>query len=220
MKGCNLVLEQMEATEMPWDVFTYNAVLNCQSKARKLPAAEPDGLLAKMQQDKVGLNCTYICTYIYVYIHIYTYIYIYLRIDIYTYIYGLLAKMQQDKMGQIVHTYVHIYTYTYIYIHIYTCRYIYIHIWATYKDATRQGAARLYIHIYIYIRIDIFTYIYLRIDVYYEGMCHVTHVTTDACHVNRIDEPRHVTRMNESRTLPAAGPDGPLVKTNQGEAKF
>jgi len=76
MKGCNLVLEQMEATEMRWDVFTYNAVLNCQSKARKLPTAEPDGLLAKMEQDKVGPNCTYTYTYIYVYIHIYTYIYV------------------------------------------------------------------------------------------------------------------------------------------------
>jgi len=51
-------------------------------------------------------------------------------------------------------------------------------------------------------------------------MCDVTHVPTDACHVNRLDEPCHVTHMNVSRTLLAAGPDGPLVKTNQGEAKF
>ena len=46
----------MDAAGLPWDVFTYNAVLNCQSKARVLPAGEPARLLTKMAEEQIAPN--------------------------------------------------------------------------------------------------------------------------------------------------------------------
>ena len=46
----------MDAAKLKWDVFTYNAVLNCQSKARLLPPHEPARLLAKMEKECVKPN--------------------------------------------------------------------------------------------------------------------------------------------------------------------
>jgi hypothetical protein len=51
----------MDAANMKRDVFTYNALLNCQSKARHLPSSEPACLLASMHRDQVTnqlINCT------------------------------------------------------------------------------------------------------------------------------------------------------------------
>jgi len=56
MVACNKVLKEMDAKGLAWDVFTYNAVLNCQSKARSMPSSEPVRLLAKMAEDKVVPN--------------------------------------------------------------------------------------------------------------------------------------------------------------------
>ncbi len=48
------VLAEMDAANMKRDVFTYNALLNCQSKARHLPSSEPASLLASMDRDQVA----------------------------------------------------------------------------------------------------------------------------------------------------------------------
>lgn len=56
MQGCSTVLEEMDAAKAKWDVFTFNAVLNCQSKARTIPSSEPLRLLAKMKEDNVAPN--------------------------------------------------------------------------------------------------------------------------------------------------------------------
>ena len=56
MAGCKRVLKEMDAAGLPWDVFTYNAVLNCQSKARVLPAGEPARLLTKMAEEQIAPN--------------------------------------------------------------------------------------------------------------------------------------------------------------------
>ena len=57
----------MDAANMTRDVFTYNALLNCQSKARHLPSSEPASLLASMYRDKVatGLVCKPTCAHPY-----------------------------------------------------------------------------------------------------------------------------------------------------------
>jgi len=56
MRASLKVLEEMDAAKLKRDVFTYNALLNCQSKARRLPSYEPAGLLASMHRDQVVPN--------------------------------------------------------------------------------------------------------------------------------------------------------------------
>jgi pentatricopeptide repeat protein len=56
MRASFKVLEEMDAAKLKRDVFTYNALLNCQSKARRLPSHEPAGLLASMHRDQVAPN--------------------------------------------------------------------------------------------------------------------------------------------------------------------
>ena len=99
----------------------------------------------------------------------YIYICIYIYISTYIYVYIYICKY----ICKYIYTYVHIYIYVYIYIHMYIHMYIYIYIY-------------IYIFTYVYIYTYIYTHTLLDLFTYFNGIDHLSGLTTSLCQASMV----------------------------------